>query len=228
MTNSTPEIETPPVEPLTTEVIDTETGEVVEGPGAALVTTEAKPPGVAALTLRTIEEYQRFASMMFAAGLNAKDNKTTAVAKLCVSMQFGAELGFSVLDSITGVHVINGNPSLSAKLKKKLFNRQQKYRYRVKEHSDQVCSIAFFEVNGEKWEDLGTSTFTLEDAHRAGLNKNPVWGKYPKNMLFARAFSNGFDWFCDQIGVSNVAEEAEVVEAGARVVEQEQGVSDEG
>ena len=39
-----------------------------------------------------------------------------------------------------------------------------KYDYRVREMTDQVCSIEYFEAG----ESLGVSTFSLEDAKKAG------------------------------------------------------------
>jgi hypothetical protein len=46
---------------------------------------------------------------------------------------------------------------------------------------------------------IGISTFSLDDARRAGLTSNPTWKSYPRNMLFARALSNGARWFCPDV-----------------------------
>jgi hypothetical protein len=67
---------------------------------------------------------------------------------------------------------------------------------------------------------LGTSTFTIDDAKKAGT-KN--LDKFPKNMLFARAMSNGVKWFTPDIYESPVyvPEEMESVteETTAEVIE---------
>jgi len=57
---------------------------------------------------------------------------------------------------------------------------------------------------------IGNSTFTIEDAKKA-LTKNI--DKFPKNMLFARAISNGVKWYCPDIfsGPVYVPEEMQVV-----------------
>jgi hypothetical protein len=67
-----------------------------------------------------------------------------------------------------------------------------KYDYKVIEHNDKVCSIEYFQGK----ESIGVSTFTIEDARKAGT-KN--LDKFPKNMLFARAMSNGVKWFTPDI-----------------------------
>jgi len=55
-----------------------------------------------------------------------------------------------------------------------------------------ACTIEFYE-DGRA---IGRSRFTIEDAKRAGT-KN--MDKYPRNMLFARAMSNGVRWFCPDV-----------------------------
>jgi hypothetical protein len=81
-----------------------------------------------------------------------------------------------------------------------------KYDYKVIEHNDKVCSIEYFQGK----ESIGVSTFTIEDARKAGT-KN--LDKFPKNMLFARAISNGVKWYCPDIfsGPVYVPEEMQVV-----------------
>ena len=45
---------------------------------------------------------------------------------------------------------------------------------------------------------LGISDFDMKDAKAAGVSMNAgsSWSKFPRNMLFARAVSNGFKWYC--------------------------------
>ena len=79
-----------------------------------------------------------------------------------------------------------------------------KYDFRVVEQTDQVCTIDFYQGK----EKIGTSSFTIQDAKKAGT-KNLE--KFPKNMLFARAMSNGVKWFTPDIfsGPVYVPEEME-------------------
>ena len=96
---------------------------------------------------------------------------------------------------MTGVHIIQNKPTLAANLMAAAVKRTGKYNYRVIEHSDTVCELEFFE-NGQS---VGKSRFTMDDASRAGLLSNPTWKKYPRNMLFSRALSNGQKWFAPDV-----------------------------
>src|SRR3990167_535925 len=69
-----------------------------------------------------------------------------------------------------------------------LVKRSVKYNYRIKEHTEQVCIITFFE-DGKP---VGESSFSMEDAKRANLIKpDSGWVKFPRAMLFSRAISQG-------------------------------------
>jgi hypothetical protein len=46
---------------------------------------------------------------------------------------------------------------------------------------------------------VGSTTFTMKDAARAGLVNKDNWKNYPKNMLFARALSNACGFYCPEV-----------------------------
>ncbi|HRU95549.1 MAG TPA: hypothetical protein P5195_10000, partial [Anaerolineae bacterium] len=73
--------------------------------------------------------------------------------------------------------------------------RSGRYNYRVLELTDEAAEIEFYE-DGKA---IGRSRFTLDDAKKAGLNTSDNWRKYPRNMLFARALSNGVKWYCPDV-----------------------------
>lgn len=115
-------------------------------------------------------------------------------AQALVKMLAGRELGFGPIASMTGINIIKGKVTLSANLMAAAVKRSGAYNYRIRRLDNQAAEIEFFE-NGKT---VGVSTFTSEDAHRAGL----VGGNhqaYPRNMLFARAMSNGARWYCPDI-----------------------------
>ncbi len=118
------------------------------------------------------------------------DIKTAAQA--VVKIQAGAEIGIPPFASISGIHIIQGKPTIGAGLIASSIKGSGKYDYRVKEQSEKMCSIDFYQGK----ELLGNSTFTIEDAKKAGTKNID---KFPKNMLFARAISNGVKWFCPDI-----------------------------
>lgn len=109
-------------------------------------------------------------------------------AQAIIKVMAGAELGLPPFASMTGIHIIQGKPALGANVIATLVKNDPRYDYRVLEMTDAVCRIEFFE-NGAS---CGTSEFTAQDARKAGT-KN--MDKFPKNMLFARAMSNGAKWF---------------------------------
>jgi hypothetical protein len=112
-----------------------------------------------------------------------------------VKILAGQELGLPPIASMTGIHIIKGKVSLSATTMAAVLKRHGNYDYRVLEHSHEGCKIEFFQ-NGES---IGISEFTMEDAKMAGLMKGDNYRKYPRNMLFARAMSNGIRWYCPDI-----------------------------
>ena len=158
-----------------------------------------------------------------------------------VKIMAGAEMGISPFQAMSGIHIIQGKPTIGAGIIASRVKSSGKYNYIVTEMNDQVCSIAFKEVcgvvgdsNAKGWNEIGTSTFTIEDAKKAGT-KN--LDKFPRNMLFSRAISNGVKWFCPDIyeGPVYVPEEmaqvtedvqAQVIEAPKkRVLNEEQFAS---
>lgn len=139
------------------------------------------------------------------------DAKTQAQA--VTKILYGQEMGISAIASLVGIHIIQGKPAPSAGLIASVIRRSTAYDYRVLTHTDDECSIEFV-YRGER---AGVSTFTMADARRAGLpSTNKVWTQYPRNLLFARAMSNGARWYCADIfgGVVYTPEELGAVVDG--------------
>lgn len=133
-----------------------------------------------------------------------------------VKIMAGAEMGISPFAAMSGIHIIQGKPTIGAGLMAARVKGFGKYDYKVLEHSDKICSIEYFQGSNS----LGISTFTIDDAKKAGT-KN--LDKFPKNMLFARAMSNGVKWYTPDIYENPVyvPEEMEQVteETTAEVIE---------
>lgn len=115
-----------------------------------------------------------------------------SMAQAAVKIQAGREFGIQPFAAMSGIHIIQGKPTIGAGLMAARVKGFGKYDYKVIEHNDKVCSIEYFQGK----ESIGVSTFTIEDARKAGT-KN--LDKFPKNMLFARAMSNGVKWFTPDI-----------------------------
>lgn len=115
-----------------------------------------------------------------------------SMAQAAVKIQAGREFGIQPFAAMSGIHIIQGKPTIGAGLMAARVKGFGKYDYKVIEHTEKVCSIEYFQGK----ESIGVSTFTIEDARKAGT-KN--LDKFPKNMLFARAMSNGVKWFTPDI-----------------------------
>jgi len=144
-----------------------------------------------------LDDLQRTAKMLAVSGyFSATGAVEVQIAQLATKIMAGAEFGFGPFAAVNGIYIVQGRPSIGANLMASAVKASARYDYRVRENSDKVCRIEFFErVNG-KLESLGVSEFTAADAAKAGT-KN--MDKYPKNMLFARAMSNGVRFYVPDV-----------------------------
>jgi hypothetical protein len=116
-------------------------------------------------------------------------------AQAVVKVLAGRELGLGPIAAMTGIYVVKGRVTLSANLIAAAIKRSGRYNYRVTRMDDQGCEIVFFEGR----EQIGVSSFDANDAKNAGLLGGDNWKKFPRNMLFARAMSNGAKWFTPDV-----------------------------
>jgi hypothetical protein len=115
-----------------------------------------------------------------------------SAAQAIVKIQAGAELGIAPFAAMSGIHIISGKPTIGAGVMAAMVKASGKYDYRVIEQTDKVCTIDYY----QGVERIGTSTFTIEDAKKAGTKNTD---KFPRNMLFARAMSNGVKWYTPDV-----------------------------
>ena len=119
-----------------------------------------------------------------------------AVAKILA----GAELGVGPVASLRGIDLINGKLAPNAGLISALIKRRRPaYDFRIIENTNQRCELAFYEHGRE----IGRSSFSADDAKTAGLSGGN-WAKFPRNMLFARALTNGARWYCADIFLGSI------------------------
>jgi hypothetical protein len=113
-------------------------------------------------------------------------------AQAFVKIIAGQEIGIPPFAAISGIHIVQGKPTIGAGLIASCIKGSGKYDYKVIKLDETACSLDFYQGK----EKLGNSTFTIADARKA-QTKNI--DKFPKNMLFARAISNGVKWFCPDV-----------------------------
>jgi hypothetical protein len=126
------------------------------------------------------------------------DRASQAVVKILA----GRELGIGPFAAMSDIHIIDGKPVVGARILAALVRQSAAYDYEIIEWTNERCAIDFYR-NGKKLEP--TVTFTEEDARLAELNKPTRSGKpsnhmkFPRNMKFARAMSNGVGLHCPDL-----------------------------
>lgn len=142
-------------------------------------------------------DVQRIAEMFALSNyFDAKGTTPVAVAQIVTKIMAGRELGYGPFASVNGIHVIQGRTALGANLMAAAVKASGRYDYRVRRMDGEACEIEFFERVDGKRESLGVSSFTAADAKAAGT-KNMQ--QFARNMLFARAMSNGVKWFTPDV-----------------------------
>lgn len=105
--------------------------------------------------------------------------------KVLAALMYGRELGFSPMQSLVNIQVIDGKPSLSAHL---IAVRVRSAGHKIESTGDATT----YTVTITRGDDDSThsETFTIEQAKRAGLVRaGSGWEKYPEDMLYARALT---------------------------------------
>jgi len=139
-----------------------------------------------------LEEIKSIGTVFFQSGM-FKDAKSAAQA--ITKVMAGQELGVPPMQAMRGIHVVDGNPQLSAGLVAALVKRSGRYDYRVLEANDTLVSLQWYQ-DGEP---VGESMFTLAEAEHANLAKKTNWQTYTEDMLFARALTRGARRYCPDV-----------------------------
>jgi len=171
--------------------------------------------------LMTIDDMARVSKAMAQSNYFKVD-----INQAMVKIAAGQEMGIGPAASMMGIHIIQGKPELGANLIASLIKNDPRYDYRVLSLDEEGCEIAFYEDG----EDIGKSSFTKADAQQAKLLGKDNWSKFPRNMYFARALSNGARWYTpgvfggapvytpDELG-ADVDEEGEYIDVTPTVVQ---------
>ena len=149
--------------------------------------------------INSYEDLQNVGKALVASGYF---DDVRSISQAMVKVMAGREIGLGPFASMRGVYVIKGNPAYEANVMASMVKKNPLYDYRVVHLDDKVCEIAFYQRVDGKWEDIGRSKFTIEDAQRAGTQNLT---RFPRNMLFARALSNGVKWFCPDVMMGQTA-----------------------
>lgn len=104
-------------------------------------------------------------------------------AAVFAAVTYGQEIGFSPMQAIQSIDVIQGKPTLSAQGMKALV-QSKGGKIRDLEWTDKICTL-----EGDRDGFKQTATFTIQEAATMGLTNKDNWKRMPKLMLYARAVS---------------------------------------
>ena len=162
------------------------------------------------LTASTLGEAIEYSKLISNSSFVPKDFRGKPEDVL-VAVQWGAELGLAPMQALQNIAVVNGRPSIWGDAALAIVQQHRDFEY-IKETIEQdqggnhraICRIK------RRGNDEHISTFTVEDAKRAGLwGKAGPWTQYSKRMLQLRA--RGFalrDMFADALKGIITREEA--------------------
>lgn len=156
---------------------------------------------------------QNLAPMIHASRLFGVGSPEQAV----MIMLKGYELGLPFTASFELIHIIQGKPSLSPRGALAIIQASGLLADLKIEEQPGVCTVAMKRTNGTEY----TTTFTLEDAKRAGIvNPDSGWQKYQANMLRWRSVGFCADvLFADVLGGMKRADEfGAMIDAQGNVV----------
>lgn len=160
---------------------------------------------------QTLGEAMEFAKMVAGSGMVPTAYRGKA-ADILIAMQMGAELGFSPMQALRGIAVINGQPSVYGDAAMALVRGSglcESVAETVEGEGDHAIATCAAKRKGQAA--LIVARFSVADARKAGLwGKAGPWQQYPLRMLAMRA--RGFclrDGFADVLRGVITAEEAQ-------------------
>lgn len=156
------------------------------------------------LSPRNLAEAMEFAKIIAQSDMVPKDyvNKP---GNVLVAVQTGAELGLKPMQSLQGISVINGRPSIWGDAMRALVISHPEFEDLHEDKQDTHCTVTL----KRRGRSAVVTTFTMEDAKKAGLaGKSGPWQTAPKRMLQMRAFAFAArDLFADALkGIKSTEE----------------------
>lgn len=140
----------------------------------------------------SILEDKQIAQAFFDSGI-FKDVKSAAQA--LVKIIAGREQGLSPIQSMTAVYILDDKICYLTKVFTAKIKKTKIFDYKVKTSTEELCTIEFYENK----QLLGSSSYSIKQAAKAGLVNRDNWRKYPQSMLYNRAVSIGMKMFMPQI-----------------------------
>lgn len=139
----------------------------------------------------TMNEAFTIATALGKTGLFGQMDPGIAFAKIAIAL----DLGLSPTQGLRSIHIVEGKPELDYSVVGSLM-KNHGYRWVVAILDTETCVLEFYDKEDRH---IGTSSFTKDDAIAANLAGKKNWKTYARNMLFARALTNGARWFAPEV-----------------------------
>lgn len=133
------------------------------------------------------------------------DSYRNKPAEITACILYGAELGVPPMTALQKIDVVQGHPAPRAELGRTLAFAAG-HEVWIDESTISRC-VARGRRRGS--DTVHTTTWTMDDAKRAGLTGKAPWRAYPKQMLVARATGELIRLMCPEVlaGIATFAEE---------------------
>ena len=122
-----------------------------------------------------------------------------------LALEWAQQRNLAVLDVLHGVAFVHGKPVIDSTLQRALAIAAG-YRLTITQADEQRATVVVTRNN----EQLGTASFTIEEARTAGLAGKDNWKRHPTEMMVARATTRAIKWFCPEALLGGVLTEDEL------------------
>lgn len=122
-----------------------------------------------------------------------------------LALEWAQQRNLAVLDVLHGVAFVHGKPVIDSTLQRALAIAAG-YRLTITHADEQRATVVVTRNN----EQLGTASFTIEEARTAGLAGKDNWKRHPTEMMVARATTRAIKWFCPEALLGGVLTEDEL------------------
>ena len=116
-------------------------------------------------------------------------NESEALTRILIGMQYGMD----AVSACQNIYKIKDRYMAHYSVLLGKVKQHGTYRFKWIEMTDTRAEIEFFEKWGDEWQSIGTSSFTIEEARKAGTQNLEKWAKV---MLAARAVGIGVRIYC--------------------------------
>ena len=171
------------------------------------------------LELRSFQQVWKLSELLIESGMFGTENKAEVATKIVT----GLEMGVSPVRAVRHIDTIEGKPSVSAQLSAAMLRMHPNYDYRIEGVSMEGAKVVIT-YDGE---DVGSASFTYEEAQQAGIANKSNWKNYRRDMLFARAIKRGKKWHAPDVGIGREYTPDELGENDSPTVEVPSEVVDE-